>query len=224
MANNHSITIQNRTGSNKHYTIVAEKPKVSNINESQVWSNAFSTAIVPNFATAKVRISNQYQAVVATHSGQPGDGVEVSVAENRMVELGRRAADGTVIHGTILTVGVTDGSLQFLDDVRTGSDVNSFAVETTTGWTHDEAVKNNWAVGVGSADNHPIATFTPEPGMFYSIEPSLKFWVAPIDCAKGTIVELKNLYNKVQVDFAKSAGRFTIVHSEDGTLDVRNDD
>ncbi|KAK4460464.1 hypothetical protein QBC42DRAFT_332366 [Cladorrhinum samala] len=224
MGNNYTITVQNRSGANSHYTFVAEKPNVTNVNQSQVQSIVLATAAsVPESGTAKLSIGSQYQAIVATYSGRPENGVQVEVAEKKKVDLGRRVADGTVARGTTVTLGVFDGSPQFLGDRAGAAEVNSFAVETSTGWTLSEAVNNHWAIGVGGADGHPIATFTPEPGRRYRIEPSLKYWVAPVDCVRGTIVDMDVLYNSVQVDFTNSPERVTIVHDQQGNMRVSND-
>ncbi len=85
--------------------------------------------------------------------------------------------------------------------------------------------KGNWIIGLGLASSEgsgPSATFTPEPGVTYQIQPSNTFYLVAQDFEKGVLMDVATIGDILPIDFTKIQGsKVTIVHGKQGSLNIQ---
>lgn len=225
MPNKYQITIKNQSGSAQDYSLFNQKPIINGKVQKDVYSNVFCNFSTAPGDTAEITISTQYKAVVGTHKGS-GDAVKVKVGSTRDISLGVANDDGTVNNGTTIQFTRADnGAPTFASDpLPSVGFANAFAIKapSNAGWTKDDARDGNWVIGLGldsSEGSGPSATFTPEPGVTYQIQPSNTFYVVPVMFEKGVVMDVAKIGETLPLDFTKiSNGRVTVVHGKQGAL------
>ncbi|KAH7213097.1 hypothetical protein DER44DRAFT_882572 [Fusarium oxysporum] len=128
MANKYTIIINNKTGSSQNYNLFSEKPEITGVVKSNIWTNIYQTAQgTPDGASAEFEMWKSYYAIVGTWKGGEKTGAKVSI-------------------------------------------------------TLEDATDRNFFVGLASspdgAGSVPTATFRPEPGNQYQIQPVNTYYIA----------------------------------------------
>ncbi|KIX94051.1 uncharacterized protein Z520_10077 [Fonsecaea multimorphosa CBS 102226] len=226
MANVYKITIANQSGKQQRYALFAEKPAVTGTPQEGL-QHVFATAHTASDQIAFIEIHRQYYAMCGLFESCPGRGVNVSVVERREVTLGIVHMDGTQSPGTTLSMTVIDGVPQFRQEMTLKSAANAFEIDTDDSFTYEEAVKYNYAIGVGGpargGDTGAIFTFTPHPNTVYQLSPTNTFLVTATELEIGQLVDPSTLGKTVEVDFTKEvSGLAVIVHGVDDNLVIQH--
>ncbi|KAF5579707.1 hypothetical protein FPANT_9558 [Fusarium pseudoanthophilum] len=226
MVNKFTIVINNRSGTSQNYILFTEKPEVTNISKSSIWTNVYQNADgVPDGATAEFEMWKNYYAIVGKWKGGPKDGAKASISQAQPVTLGSLAGDDSQRPGTTLSISVANGNASIdrapnNDGARTGA----FEVGTKNDFTLEDATENNIFVGVASSpdgnDRVATATFRPEPGNQYHIQPSNVFYVATgAHYQAGQLLDPAKLGRQpLKIDFNVRSAVVTINHTPDGQL------
>ncbi|KAG4264812.1 hypothetical protein FPRO03_00096 [Fusarium proliferatum] len=228
MVNKFTIVINNRSGSSQNYTLFTEKPEVTGISKSSIWTNAYQTADgTPDGATAEFELWKNYYAIVGKWKGGAKDGAKAFVSQAQPVTLGSTAGDGSLVSGTTLSISVANGNASI--DRATNNDTarsGAFEVDTKNDFTLEIVTENNIFVGVASSpdgnDRVATATFRPEPGNQYQIQPSNVFYVATGPSFQtGQLLDPAKLGRQpIKIDFNVRSPVVTINHTPDGQLVV----
>ncbi|KAK4124715.1 hypothetical protein N657DRAFT_670631 [Parathielavia appendiculata] len=226
--NKYTITIRNENGSDQNYSLFNQKPIINGKVQEQIFSNVFCNFSTAVGQTAEVTISTQYKAVVGTHKGDDKS-VQVKVGMTRDVTLGVMNNDGTVTNGTTLEFALaSNGAPTFsAEPLPSSGFVNAFAIKAPAdkGWDKSDAKAGNWVIGLGlssSEGNGPSATFTPEPGVTYQIQPSNTFYLVAQNFEKGVLMDVAKIGDVLPIEFTKLPGpNVTIVHGRQGGLNIQ---
>ncbi|KAG7422503.1 hypothetical protein Forpe1208_v000117 [Fusarium oxysporum f. sp. rapae] len=226
MGNKYTIRIINNTGSNQNYNLLSEKPEITGVSKSNVWTNVYqSNENCPDGATTEFEVWKTYYGIVGTWRGGAMDGGRVKIIQTKAVNLGSQSPDGSQIPGTTLNMVVVNGMVPSFDRAPADQSafVNAFEIDTGNDFTLEMATDNNFFVGVaGSPDgasSAPIATFRPEPGNQYQIQPSNVFFISvgqPMQV--GELVDVARMRNPLRIDFANGGLNVTVKHTPDGQL------
>ncbi|RKL36685.1 hypothetical protein BFJ72_g8234 [Fusarium proliferatum] len=226
MVNKYTIVIRNNTGSSQNYNLVGEKPEVTGISSSNVWTNVYqSSEGCPDGGQTEFEIWKTYYGTVGSWRGSPKEGTKVQIAQAKAVNLGSQSDDGSQNPGTTLNMVVVNGRMPSFDRSPGPSSafVNAFEIDTGNDFTLQTATENNFFVGVaGSPDggsNVPLATFRPEPGNQYQIKPANTFYISSGQGLQvGQLVDVAKMRNSLRIDFANSSPNITINHAPNGQL------
>ncbi|KAM0248969.1 hypothetical protein ACHAP5_003178 [Fusarium lateritium] len=214
MVNKYTIVVNNKTGSNQNYNLFSEKPEITGVVKSNIWTNIYQTAQgTPDGATA------------GTWKGGEKAGAKVSITQTKAVTLGSKAADDSDIPGTTLNMIAGAGAPSF-EKAPASSTAwnNSYEVDTGNDFTLDDATERNFFVGLASspdgAGSAPTATFKPEPGNQYQIQPVNTYYIAyGATFQVGQLLDVAKLGKKpIQIDFTVRGPTVTINHNPDGQL------
>ncbi|KAK9418682.1 hypothetical protein SUNI508_07939 [Seiridium unicorne] len=229
MPNSYVITIKNNSDAAQDYSIFNAKPVINGKVQKDIYSNVFCNFSTAKNDTAEVTLSTQYKAVVGSHR-QDGEAVQVKVGQTRDVNLGLANDDGTVTNGTTLefTRAAENGAPTFSEDeLASAGFANAFAIKcpANSGWAKSDAIANNWVIGLGLSSSEgmgPTATFIPEPGPTYQIQPSNTFYISPNMFIKGRLMDVAKIGDAIAIDFTKfPTGKVTIVHGKQGGLTIQ---
>ncbi|KAG5801367.1 hypothetical protein H9Q74_007346 [Fusarium xylarioides] len=147
MGNKYTIRINNNTGSTQNYNLVADKPEVTGISNSNVWTNVYQSSDgCPDGGQTELEIWKTYYGIVGSWRGSPKEGSKVQISQIKPVNLGSQSDDGSQNPGTTLNVVVVGGRSLSFDrsqppqsafinafEIDTGND---FTLETATGRKH----------------------------------------------------------------------------------------
>ncbi|KAF5677088.1 hypothetical protein FCIRC_6815 [Fusarium circinatum] len=226
MGNKYTIRINNNTGSDQNYNLVADKPEVTGTSSSNVWTNVYqSSEGCPDGGQTEFEIWKTYYGIVGSWRGSPKEGTKVQIAQTKPVTLGTQSDDGSQNPGTTLNTVVVGGrSISFdRSPAPQSAFINAFEIDTGNDFTLQTATENNFLVGVaGSPDGSssvPIATFRPEPGNQYQIKPANAFYISVGQSLQvGQMVDVARMRNSLRIDFANSGPNITINHAPTGQL------
>ncbi|KAG5751637.1 hypothetical protein H9Q70_005693 [Fusarium xylarioides] len=190
MGNKYTICINNNTGSTQNYNLVADKPEVTGISNSNVWTNVYQSSDgCPDGGQTEFEIWKTYYGIVGSWRGSPKEGSKVQISQIKPMNLGSQSDDGSQNPGTTLNVVVVDN---FFVGVAGSPDGSSTV---------------------------PIATFRPEPGNQYQIKPSNAFYISSGQSLQvGQLVDVARMRNPLRIDFANSGPNITINHATNGQL------
>ncbi|TXC07847.1 hypothetical protein FocTR4_00002438 [Fusarium oxysporum f. sp. cubense] len=246
MANKYTIIINNKTGSSQNYNLFSEKPEITGVVKSNIWTNIYQTAQgTPDGASAEFEMWKSYYAIVSTWKGGEKTGAKVSITQTKPVTLGSKAADDTDIPGTTLNMIAGAGAPSF-DKAPASSTAwnNSYEVDTGNDFTLEDATdrkyppvslerlqvkskldwKGNFFVGLASspdgAGSVPTATLRPEPGNQYQIQPVNTYYIAyGATFQVAQLLDVAKLGKKpLQIDFTVRGPTVTVNHNPDGQL------
>ncbi|KAH7146279.1 hypothetical protein EDB81DRAFT_934207 [Dactylonectria macrodidyma] len=229
MVNKYNIKVINKSGAQQQYALFNKPPIVTGRVQGQIWSNVFAKGNTPKGSSANFTVYNQYYAVVGTSNGAPNVGVEVNVTGDREVQLGTTNPNGTAVPGTTLQLLVSEDAPQFSDNpLPNGSYPNAFEIQTGNDFTLQQATKGRYVIGLGGSKSGngvdgPAATFVPEPGVRYQIQPLNTYYLAVGDFSKGSLIDVTKIGSTtVAVDFATSpTDDVVIVHDDHGNLNIQ---
>ncbi|EXL93492.1 hypothetical protein FOIG_13627 [Fusarium odoratissimum NRRL 54006] len=154
------------------------------------------------------------------------DGGRVKIIQTKAVKLGSQSPDGSQIPVATLNMVVVNGQVPSFGRAPAESAfVNAFEIDTGNDFTLEMATDNNFFIGVagspGGASSAPIATFRPEPGNQYQIQPSNVFFISvgqPMQV--GQLVDVARMRNTLRIDFANSGPNVTVNHTPNGRLAI----
>jgi hypothetical protein len=227
MPNTYTITINNNTGSPQNYNLFSEKPTVSGVVKSDIWTNVYQTAeSTPDGAQASFEMWKTYYAIVGTWKGGQKVGARVGITQTRQVTLGTTQGDGTPVPGTTLNMTVIATKTPSFAKAPADSSAwdNAYEVDTGNDFTLENATDNNFFVGLASspdgASSAPTATFKPEPGVQYQIQPVNTYYVTfGTTFAVGQLLDVAKLpKSPLSVDFTVRGANVIINHTPDGRL------
>lgn len=134
MPNKFTIVINNNTGSPQNYNLFSEKPEITGVVKSSIWTNIYQVAqSTPDGATAEFEMWKNYFAIVGTWKGGEKAGAKVSIKQTKAVTLGTKQGDGTVTPGTTLNMTVLNAVTPSFDKVPAPSAAWNNAYEVDTG-------------------------------------------------------------------------------------------
>ncbi|KAH7494451.1 hypothetical protein IWW34DRAFT_793658 [Fusarium oxysporum f. sp. albedinis] len=228
MGNKYTIRINNNTGSDQNYNLLSEKPEISGVSKSNIWTNVHqSNESCTDGATAEFEVWKTYHGIVGTWRGGAMDGGRVKIVQTKAVNLGSQSPDGSQIPGTTLNMVVVNGEVPSFGRAPADESafVNAFEIDTGNDFTLEMATDNNFFIGVaGSPDgasSAPIATFRPEPGSQYQIHPSNVFFISVGQSMQvGQLVDVARMRNTLRIDFANSGPNVTVNHTPNGQLAI----
>ncbi|KAF9766818.1 hypothetical protein IL306_000718 [Fusarium sp. DS 682] len=223
----YTINIKNNSGAQQNYFIFNEAPMINSSVDANVWLNVFSRKATAKNQTCVFKFATKYGAVVGSADSDLTTGNSVSVGNPVPVVLGAANDDGTLKNkGTSLKMTVIDGAPQFTDtSPPDNGSIQAFEIVTDNSFTVAEAKNNNYLIGLGGDTqgtglSGPAATFVPQPGKSYQIQPVKKFWVATGDFQKGALIKVASVGTMiVPVDFsARESVSATVVHNDTGRM------
>ncbi|KAI8718071.1 hypothetical protein NCS52_00885000 [Fusarium sp. LHS14.1] len=226
----YQITIKNNSGSQQNYFIFNEAPKINNAVSSDVWLNVFQRKATAKGQTCVFKFASNYGAVVGSADSDLSAGSSVSVGNPIPVQLGVANDDGTLRNkGTSLQMTVIDGAPQFTENPPTANGaIQAFEIVTDSSFTFAEAKNNNYLIGLGgdlqgTGLSGPAATFVPQPGKSYQIQPVKKFWVATGDYQRGALIKVASVNTTiVPIDFStRDSVNATVVHNDVGKMTLQ---
>ncbi|KAI5201223.1 hypothetical protein E4T42_08723 [Aureobasidium subglaciale] len=244
MPNKYSITIYNKTGSPQNYNLFTEKPNITGVVQSNIWTNIYQIAhSTPDGASAEFEMWKQYYAISGTWRGGEKEGAKVSISQTRPVTLGAKANDDSPINGTTLNLVVIDKVTPSFDKVDPEATSYNNAYEVVTGNDFTLADANdseyslvdflstqrlttidNFFIGLASSPDgsksSPTATFKPEPGNSYQIEPVNTYYITYGGTfAVGELLNVAKLSKKpLAIDFTTHKADVAVNHNADGTF------
>ncbi|KAJ4171388.1 hypothetical protein NW754_013157 [Fusarium falciforme] len=227
MSNKYTIIINNRTGSPQNYNLFSEKPDIVGVVKSSIWSNIYQVAeATPDGAIAQFEMWKRYYAIVGTWRGGEKAGAKVSITQTRGVTLGTKAGDDSDVPGTTLNMSVVNGVTPSFEKAPAESSAwnNAYEVDTGNDFTLDVATERNFFIGLASspdgASSVPTATFKPEPGNQYQIQPVNTYYVTYGSVFQvGELLDVAKLPKKpLAVDFTVRGPAVVINHNPDGKL------
>ncbi|WYZ35447.1 hypothetical protein EsH8_X_000094 [Colletotrichum jinshuiense] len=226
MVNKYTIIINNKTGSSQNYNLFSEKPEITGVVKSSIWTNIYQTAQgTPDGATAEFEMWKNYFAIVGTWKGGEKAGSKVSITQTKPVTLGTKAGDDSDVPGTTLTMITGSGAPSFEKAPASPTAWNnSYEVDTGNDFTLEDATERNFFVGLASspdgAGSAPTATFKPEPGNQYQIQPVNTYYIAyGATFQVGQLLDVAKLAKKpLQIDFTVRGPTVTVNHNPDGQL------
>ncbi|RBR09531.1 hypothetical protein FVER53590_00080 [Fusarium verticillioides] len=189
MVNKYTIVINNRSGIYQNYTLFTEKPEVTGISNSSIWTNVYQASdVIFDSADAQFEI--------------------VGIGQTKKVNLGSLSDDGSLNPGTTLNMSAFINAFE----IDTGND---FTVETAIQNNFFVGV----AGSPNDSSSSPIATFRPEPGNRYQIKPSNVFYISFGQRLQvGQLVDVAKIRNPLRIDFANSGPNIIINHTPTGEL------
>ncbi|KAF5003952.1 hypothetical protein FDECE_9541 [Fusarium decemcellulare] len=227
MVNKFTIIVNNRTGSPQNYNLFSEKPEISGVVKSNIWTNVYQVAEgTPDSATAEFEMWKNYYAIVGTWKGGQKAGAKVSITQTKAVSLGSKAPDDSDIPGTTLNMTVVNNAAPSFDKAPAPSSAwnNAYEVDTGHDFTLEIATERNFFVGLASspdgASSVPTATFKPEPGNQYQIQPVNTYYLTyGSTFSVGQLLDVAKLSKKpLPIDFTVYGPVVTINHTADGQL------
>ncbi|KAI8627448.1 hypothetical protein F5Y19DRAFT_443171 [Xylariaceae sp. FL1651] len=227
MENKYTITINNNTGSPQNYNLFTEKPEVTGVVKSSIWTNIYQTApSTPPDAQAYFEMWKQYYAIVGTWKGGQRAGAKVSIFQTKPVTLGSKGDDDTITPGTTLNLTVLNNTTPSFDKTPAQSTAwnNAYEVDTGNDFTKDVATDNNFFVGLASSPDGtssvPTATFQPEPGNQYQVQPANIFYIDHGSTfAVGELLDVAKLSKQpLGVDYTVLNKDVVINHTAEGKL------
>ncbi|KAG9508297.1 hypothetical protein J7337_001861 [Fusarium musae] len=227
MVNKYTIVINNRSGIYQNYTLFTEKPEVTGISNSSIWTNVYQASdVIFDSADAQFEMLENYHAIVGKWKGGPKEGARVGIGQTKKVNLGSLSDDGSLNPGTTLNMVSVDGGWAPSFDRSQppqSAFINAFEIDTGNDFTVETAIQNNFFVGVAGSPNDssssPIATFRPEPGNRYQIKPSNVFYISFGQRLQvGQLVDVAKIRNPLRIDFANSGPNIIINHTPTGEL------
>ncbi|KAK2601683.1 hypothetical protein QQS21_004758 [Conoideocrella luteorostrata] len=227
MPNSYTIIINNKTGSPQNYNLFSEKPEITGVVKSNIWTNIYQTAdSTPDGAQASFEMWKSYYAIVGTWKGGQQAGAKVGITQTRPVTLGSESGDGSVIPGTTLNMAVIGAKTPSFSKVPADNAAwkNAYEVDTGNDFTLENATDNNFFVGLASSPDGSssvaTATFRPEPGNQYQIQPVNTYYITyGSTFAVGQLLDVAKLPKApLAVDFTVRGATVTINHTPDGRL------
>ncbi|KAF7557635.1 hypothetical protein G7Z17_g522 [Cylindrodendrum hubeiense] len=204
-----------------------EKPEITGVVKSNIWTNVYQVAQgTPDDATAEFEMWKNYYAIVGTWKGGEKVGSKVSITQTKAVTLGSKAPDASDVPGTTLNMSVIGSGAPSFDKTPAPSSAwnNAYEVDTGSDFTLDIATERNFFVGLASspdgASSVPTATFKPEPGNQYQIQPVNTYYITfGSTFSVGQLLDVAKLSKKpLLVDFTVRGPTVTINHNPDGQL------
>ncbi|KAF5543898.1 hypothetical protein FMEXI_6832 [Fusarium mexicanum] len=225
MSRNYTINIKNASQESKDFLLFQVIPHPANIPWEEVFTNVYQRSVrVQGNGSSKAsfQMANQYWAVYGT-SEQCQDGqTKVATSDSRDVVLGPNGSF-FVLSTMPGPKGTPDGVSPCFDDEASGNRSTyapgSFAIRSDGSFNYNE---NNTYFGVGARDPRggdiiPIQTYRARPNVVSEIFPRSKYYIAFGNYEPGSIVNMNQLGNVLEVDFTNA-----VSHSCTFTLDASN--
>jgi hypothetical protein len=149
MGNKYTIRINNNTGSPQNYNLLSEKPEISGVSKSNVWTSVYqSNESCPDGATAEFEIWKSYYGIIGTWRGGARDGGRVTITQTKPVTLGSQSPDGSQNPGTTLNMVVVNGRVPSFDRAlaEPSAFVNAFEIDTGNDFTLEMATDSEFSL------------------------------------------------------------------------------
>ncbi|KAI8712500.1 hypothetical protein NCS52_01348400 [Fusarium sp. LHS14.1] len=180
-----------------------EKPEIVGVAKSSIWSNIYQvTEATPDGAIAQFEMWKHYYVIVGTWRGGEKAGAKVSITQTKGVTLG-------------CCPGVTPSFEKAPAESSAWN--NTSEVDTGNDFTLEVATERNFFIGLASV---PTATFKPEPGNQYQIQPVNTYYIT-----YGSVFQVRELLDvaalpkkPLAVDFTVRGPAVVINHNPDGKL------
>ncbi|KAF5020612.1 hypothetical protein F66182_7361 [Fusarium sp. NRRL 66182] len=227
MVNKFTIIINNHTGSPQNYNLFSEKPEISGVVKSNIWTNVYQVAEgTDDGATAEFEMWKNYYAIVGTWKGGQKAGAKVSITLTKPVTLGSKASDDSDVPGTTLNMTIVNGTTPSFVKAPAEPTAynNAYEVDTGNDFTLDDATERNFFVGLASSPDGtssvPTATFKPEPGNQYQIQPVNQYYITyGTNFSVGQLLDVSKLSKKpLLIDFTVQGSKVVVNHTANGQL------
>ncbi|KAF5687278.1 hypothetical protein FCIRC_2407 [Fusarium circinatum] len=225
MSPTYSINIKNASLERKQFLLFQVIPHPANIPWEEVFTNVYQRSVQVEgngSSRASFQVTNQYWAVYGMPEQCRDGQTKVTTSDSRNVVLGPNGSY-FVLSTMPGPKGTPDGVSPCFDDAASHKDITyapgAFTIRSDGSFNYNES---STYFGVGAQDPRsgkiiPVQTYRAKPNVVSEIFPRSKYCIAFGDYEPGSVVNMNQLGNVLEVDFTNA-----VSNSCTFTLDASN--
>ncbi|EWZ79063.1 hypothetical protein FOWG_16781 [Fusarium oxysporum f. sp. lycopersici MN25] len=223
MPDSYSITITNASNSSKQFLLFQALPKPLNVPGDDVFANVYQSSVnIEGNGESNVsfNMTNEWYAIYGTSNRSPDGKVRVSTSSSKPVSLG---PDGSY---NIITTYNKDGKSPEWKDAGGKTTAAPGAFSIATDGTFNFPNKLYFGAGAVDPDSGKVIlvqTYPAKPNVVSQLFPKVKYYIAWGSYQPGSIIDLSELGNVLQVDFSTASSKdasFTLTANNSYTPDI----